>query len=360
MGKRIYSPSIMKKNGRIKESADSGGEIKLYRPILGNTLIFLDTGYFRDYCTPANQQNNEVLKYATDNKLVLCTSRVCIEEWRTQLLDGLNSYMNPVVRENDDMRQKNILAKKLLGKVYEEIRDKKKREDESRKIVEQFIGDYKIKIFEYKEHHIIPAWEAYFLGAKPPFQKLKCREDIPDAWICEGAKDVLSNAEYREIPNKLFFTTETKNGGIKDALLSLGLLHLTTADLVRIVKEEEQGLITPQPDTTPENTNITTGGAMSPLDKLLSKALDGHPPIWLRLLGFVEALDTPTHDELISRVATNLNANLELVSTSAKYLASAQYLKDTGSHYIIGNKAICKEAADRLTDEIIKMLGLGS
>ncbi len=343
-----------------KQTSDlSQGEVQLHRPILGNTLIFLDTGYFRDYCRPTDQPHNDVLKYAAENKIVLCTSKICIEEWRTQLLSHLNGYIKPALKVHNEMRENNILAKKLFEGIYDNIKVMKIREEESRKTVEEFISAHQIKVFDYKDYHIAPTWEAYFLEKKPPFQKLKCRDDIPDAWICEGAKDVMANAEYAETPNKLFFTTETKRGGIIDALSFIGLSHITPAELVRVIKEEEQGITTTQPAAVLADTSATIGSTSSLLDDLLSKALSGHELIWLHLLGFVEALDTPIHSELINSVAIALNVSPELVALNAKYLASGQYLQDTGNHYIVGNQAVCEEAANRLTGEIIKMLGLG-
>jgi hypothetical protein len=353
----------MKKNGKEQESSDSGGKVKLHHPILGNTLIFLDTGFFKNY-KARDQVYQTIFQYSQDARIILCTSDLCLEEWRAQKIQHMQSYLQTwksqwsqnVVSHCGE----NFFSQELLIAPLEEtlsnLCDTDGVQKNSRKVVENFLSTYKIKRYVMLERHIQPTWEGYLQG-KPPYKKRKEKNDIPDAWVYEAAKDALSDPELQERKNRLCISSD---GTMCKALEELQFTAISVDDLLSAIKEEEQSIITSQPDTTPESTSITTSSATSPLDSLLSKALDGHQPIWLRLLGFVEALDAPTHEELISSVATNLNANLELVATSAKYLASGKYLNDTGSHYIIGNKAICKEAADRLTDEIIKMLGLGA
>ncbi len=96
----------------------------------------------------------------------------------------------------------------------------------------------------------------------------------------------------------------------------------------------------------------------TPLDSLLSKTPnDNIKNIYLRLLGFVVPLNTPTHDSLIDAVASK-GFDRKLTEACAVILSdkSKTYIKDTGSHYIVWNKEICTAAADRLTQEIIDML----
>ena len=52
-------------------------------PLLGNTLLFLDTGFFKNY-KPKDGAYSQLFKYSVEGSIILCTSELCLEEWRTQ------------------------------------------------------------------------------------------------------------------------------------------------------------------------------------------------------------------------------------------------------------------------------------
>ena len=131
--------------------------------------------------------------------------------------------------------------------------------------------------------------------------------------------------------------------------------------LFKAAKDVLDVLFPPKPNdiTLTVSDEAETGAAdQTPLDSLLSKTPnDNIKNIYLRLLGFVVPLNTPTHDSLIVAVASK-GFDRKLTEACAVILSdkTRPYIKDTGSHYIVGNKEICTAATDRLTQEIIDML----
>ena len=79
--------------------------------------------------------------------------------------------------------------------------------------------------------------------------------------------------------------------------------------------------------------------------------------IYLRLLGYLTALDSPTHEVLIAMVSSK-GYNPKRVEACAVMLSGEPnpYIKDLGTHYIAGDKDICHAASERVMDEIIGML----
>ena len=143
-----------------------------------------------------------------------------------------------------------------------------------------------------------------------------------------------------------------------------GFSAITLNELIETLKKEEEGT-SPQvsPLTTEQVMTIAPGlppqsNNLTPLDALLSKATnDTVKAIYLRLLGYVIPLNTPTHDALIDAVIAKgfdrkrTEASAVMLSDSA-----SPYIKDTGSHYIVGDKEICTAATNMLSQEFIDML----
>lgn len=273
--------------------------------------------------------------------------------------------MSKVLAENSNkfiyLRANNYFANIILDPaIHNNCPDNEQICRTSETAVELFIKENNICLYLPREKHIWSTWKAYFNG-QPPFKEIKNRKDIPDAWILECAKDALSDERNTSTYNK-FCLVEDKELCL--ALNTLGFKEITVLELVKRLEKEEAGVVpkleTPKTDLPQEaNEDTATIESLPPLDALLTKALDASVKgIYLRLLGFVVALDAPSHEALIDAVVSK-GFDRKLTEACAVILSnnSKPYIKDTGNHYIVENKEICIAAADRLTHEIIEMLG---
>lgn len=335
---------------------------------LGNTLLFLDTGFFKSYKSK-DPAYGALFKYSTDGSIILCTSHLCLEEWRTQKARHFADFLNTARNNLINQRGNNFFASELLSpEIFNDFTSEESIGTQTQTIVDEFIKKHNIRRFPPKLEHVERTWNSYFHGM-PPFKEVKNAKDIPDAWIFEVAKDALGEPEYRNLSNKFCIAGD---GAMRSALTDLGFSPITLAELIDALNKDGQGvgstenLIATSNKQPPIDSNLISKPSdensnfndLTPLDKILSTALNpAIREIYLRLLGYTVPLDAPTHQSLWDAVASK-GFDLKLVQACAVMLSdtSKPYLKDTGNHYIVGDKEICNAAADRLTQEIIELL----
>lgn len=328
-------------------------------PLIRNTLVFLDTRFFRNY-KPGDSAYRKLFEFSRDEKICLCTSYICIEEWRTQKVSHLSKALQDMQGKLDDLQGTNFIASNILDhNINKKFPDYEQIVKQSKVGIEQFVIENNIHVYEPKEKHIWTTWDAYFNGDEP-FKQVKNRKDIPDAWILECARDALSDELNRNADSRFCIGEDNT---LCHALNNLDFETTTVLELAERLEKEEAGVV-PETETIGTETLADTESEtiqakeLSPLDALLSKAINApSKEIYLRLLGFVVPLNTPTHDSLIDAVVSK-GFDRKLIEACAVVLSdkSMPYIRDTGSHYIVGNKEICAAAAERLTEEIIDML----
>jgi hypothetical protein len=300
--------------------------------------------------------------YSVDGGLILSTSELCLEEWRSQKICDLENNLISLDKKIRDHVSshcgQNYFSKIMLEeRAYSEIRDPEILKQESQKVIDDFTKRYNIKRYGMIERHINPTWNAYFQG-HPPFKEKKNRKDIPDAWVFEGAKEALNDPEHNFIKNKFCICSD---GGLSEALNGLGFVSITLEKLIEFLQEEKMGATNETADLrniqSPDE-GVQKEGELSSLEKLLDKVLNNRAKeIYLRLLGFVKAFEAPSHEILINAVVSK-GFERKLTEACATMLSdqSMPYIKDTGSHYIVGDEGICAEAAERIKEEIIGLL----
>lgn len=337
-------------------------------------IVFVDTSYLTRMPWAERVNWNKLLEHArkcvtnldTKPRLEIHISEISLREFRGKMIDEFNAEIDKTrgqINKLNKAWQQNDLAKQFE---YPFPRDEDLFPAESDidpkadLIIKDFLNGG-IKRIEMKDHHNDAVLEKYF-GWKPPFDvpnisdraqkdvREKRRTHIPDAWILEAAIDA-KNAGYSML-------CLCKDGNLSSALKEYNHTVFDSA------KEVLELLFPPAPieNSVPEfsEDGESETDEKTPLDRLLSKSLDSKMNnIYLRLLGFVGPLDTPSHDTLFSAVESK-GYDRNLVEACAVMLSNGSnpYIIDTGSHYIVGNKDICDSAADRLTQEIIDMLEL--
>jgi hypothetical protein len=334
-------------------------------------LVYVDTSYLTNMPATEKADWNRLLKHAKAciadlnlrPRLEIHISEIALLEYRGHMIDELLVAIDETRRTMQALQKqwRKYGIYELLDYPFPSDRDmlpeKEKIDSVADQIIEKLL-DSGIKQRNRQEHHGDAVWKAYF-NWDPPFnvqsisgrkkdERKNRRIHIPDAWILQAAIDVKNTG------HKMLCLCNDLN--LSAALEAHGYSKFNTAKEVLDVLSSP-----PKPhDITLSASDEAETGAVeqTALDDLLSKTLnDNIKNIYLRLLGFVVPLDTPTHDSLINAVVSK-GFDRKLVEACAAILSdkTRPYIKDTGSHYIVGNKEICTAAADRLTQEIIDML----
>jgi hypothetical protein len=330
-------------------------------------VVFVDTSYLMRTYGSEKGDWNRLLQHAklcignlnVRPRLEIQISEIALREYRGKLIDELLAEIEGTARKINDLQEKwcnNIAVKALDWSFSRDFFPK--RNDVVSKVDQsiQELLDSGIRRIDMQGHHGDAVWENYFNWG-PPFgsqsiservgkSRKRRRDHIPDAWILQVAVDAKNNGQE--------MLCLCDDGNLSDALKAID--HKVFKNAKDILD-----LLFPRPVSPP--SEVSNDGEMeaddpTPLDSLLTKAPnDTVKDIFLRLLGFVVPLNTPTHASLIDAVATK-GFDRKLIEACAVILSdkSRPYIKDTGSHYIVGDSEICTAAADRLTQEIIEML----
>lgn len=326
-----------------------------------NSVIFLDTGFFTDYGLDKTE-HIDLLQYAQKEDILLCTSFICIEEWKSQKIDQYIRLLDDISSKSNHHRKVNIVSTEFfrLYPLYQP------QEDEINKIANQvlkeFLDSNNIIIFEAKQEHIKPTWDDYFSGA-PPYRRKKSKEDIPDSWIFQSGKDLLRDSRFSGIEHKLCIGNDKR---MNEYLEDLGFVSTSPYEFVKKIKLEQDNQYSSQKGVETEiqleknqaeiknlNKNLTI---KSELDSILAYGITPEfKEIYLRILGYVYWLDKPHKNDLINEISKK-GFNKEMIQSSALMLNKANLIEDTGSYYLPKNKPVCEEAANKIEDEILDLL----
>jgi len=336
-------------------------------------IVYVDTSYLTRMSHTERADWEQLLKHAENSSkdlnakpsLEIRISEIALAEYRGKLRDELLAEIQRTNTQISNLNKtwQSSVIKKYLSYPFPQDASPLPTKEQIEGAVEKYIGESLspyLKVSEVKEHHSRDFWQKYFNWESPfdkwtetqrdePKVREARRKHIPDAWILLAAIDAKNAKET--------FLCLCSDDGLSNALI--GIEHHS----YKSAKEVWDILFPPppvvQPVTSPSQQNI--GSAPTSLDTILSKAANENiGGIYLRLLGFVVPLDTPTHESLINKVVAR-GYDKRLTEACAIILSDEfkPYIKNTGSHYIAGDKAVCNEASSRLTLEIIEMLNGG-
>ncbi len=324
--------------------------------LIHNTLVFLDTAFFKKY-SDRDRYAPDFLKYCRDGKIALVTSHICLEEWRSQKVQHLNDYLASANSSYNSQTSSNPIADEILAPYRLRHPDQEEIDENSQRIVSRFVEANGIIRYMPTDQHIERTWRSYFRGF-PPFKARKNAKDIPDSWIYEAAKDVRFHEDYEHIENKFSI------GGdefLNKHLKKLGLKPITVIELLELLKQEEAGVNRPVEALATDRTAVAVPVAVdeiTSLDEVLNGAMtDEMRQIYIRLLGYTHYLNNPGKEQLFTLIERR-GFNPELIKAAAALLSqpSLELLQDTGNHILPTNRAICEEAGNLITAEIIEHL----
>ncbi|MEQ1704748.1 MAG: PIN domain-containing protein [Rickettsiales bacterium] len=337
-------------------------------------IVYVDTSYLTRMSHTERADWEQLLKHAENSSkdlnvkpsLEIRISEIALAEYRGKLRDELLAEIQRTNTQISSLSKtwQSSVIKKYLSYPFPQDVSPLPTKEQIESAVENYIGEdlapY-LKVSEIKEHHSKGFWQKYFNWESPfdkwteterddPKVREARRKHIPDAWILLAAIDAKNAKET--------FLCLCNDDGLSNALT--GIEHLSyksTKDVWDIIFPPPPVVV--QPVAPPSQQNV--GSVPTSLDNLLSKAPNENiSGIYLRLLGFVVPLNTPTHESLVNAVVAQ-GYDKRLTEACAILLSdeSRPYIKNTGSHYIAVDKAICNEASSRLTLEIIEMLNGG-
>jgi hypothetical protein len=347
--------------------------------LLNNTVIFLDAGFFREIRT-VSSLHTAFFQYAKDDKIKLCSCDVALEEYRTYRLDLHNKFVGRVTSDGRESANKNPFTDLVLSMhAMPQFPNETETEELSIRWLNDFIRENKIDNFEPTPEQLKRTMWAYFRG-KPPFSYLKARKDIPDGWIYEVARDLKDNPSHAAHQNRFCMGSDR---AFKDHLTALGLIPIETVELVERLKQEEatQAAETAGADTAPyaedrpaflrraapgeatveEHNQLppaVISAGMTTLEQILATAFNQEQrQVYLRVMGYISWMDSPSKIELIRLVAGRGHSE-EMVRAACAILSQPDLglITDSGNHYLAKNDDILGQAAEVIMPEILEVL----
>lgn len=227
------------------------------------------------------------------------------------------------------------LKRGMLGMIVEglaepllELCDTKEVEHNSKATFRQFVANNKITVIDISMEHAANAWARYF-NTDPPFNpnedRVDRRKDIPDSWILEAGIEIK--------PRKGLHCSLVGDKKLIGAFEKEGFK--VYEDVKSLLDDIEQAtdvvLIRPPVAQKP----------LVPLDQLRSTAFKDMDVI---LLGLIDALNTPSKEELFSILA-KVGFNRDIAEHEARTMVLSERLTDTGTHLIPTNRALAQQAA---------------
>jgi len=210
-------------------------------------------------------------------------------------------------------------------------------ERNSRSTFQKFVQTNKIEVIKISMEHAANAWARYF-EVNPPFDRNEKREnrrkDIPDSWILEAGIEIK--------PRKGRHCALVGDNKLADAFQREGFRVYREAGALLDDIEKATAVVPIR--------SAAVEGVPVPLNQLRGPAFLDMDVI---VLGLVEALDTPTKEELFSAVES-AGLDRAVAEHEARTLVLSGRLEDTGSHLIPKSRALAQQAA--ATDAVIQVL----
>lgn len=329
--------------------------------LIRNTIVFLDTGFFTKY-SDQGKYDPDFLKYSRDEKVVIITPHLCLEEWRSQKVQYLNDYLNDAHGNYNHHTRNNPIADEILAPYPLRHPDQEEINEKSQKVVNDFVEANGIIRYMAPIQHIDRTWTSYFRGFAP-FRARKTPKDIPDAWVYEAARDIRFHEDYKHLKNRFCIGSDS---ALKGHLQKLGFKPISVIDILEQLRQEEAispidvastGSSTPSTLSAPASTPGISP-AIYTLNDILGTALtDEMREIYIRVLGYAHWLSNPSKDKLFGMIERR-GFRLDLVKAAASILSQPALglIQDTGNHILPSNQAICEEAGNLITAEMIESL----
>lgn len=323
---------------------------------MGSKLLplFIDTSYLTKlgFRHPDFQK---LLRYSKDGQIKIFMSHIAWEERRTQLTDEIYSQVRSLRKAVEQLQAPHLggIPIQGLAPVALTVWSEGEIDARSRETMDTFATEHRLEIIAIGEDHAERSWSRYF-KAEPPFNPDKKREnrrkDIPDCWIFECAIDLLK--DYPDLH------ALCRDDNLTAALNSKGITVFEEAQrIVDIVDAALAATSTPvskEPEATTATKSIQSDQE-DRLDSVLATTHERFRDIDTKVLGYVGYFGAPSKDQLLG-LLSQAGVPPDHARNAAERLAIEGLTKDTGNHYLPGDREACDLAASRIESEIIKLL----
>ncbi|ANO50065.1 PIN domain-containing protein [Woeseia oceani] len=326
-------------------------------------VVFIDTSYLRQKAKSQAAEWNKLLRLSRDRQVDLHIPHIAIEEYRTQCRDHLVAKIEKskgALQKLEGEWVSNPVTEKLGDPIESDIfPDSSRIEDESVRTIERLVKDNRINILMPAESHGVRVWKKYFSWtsifcvAVPRNRDERSvrdsrRKQIPDAWIYEAAVDLANN-------NELLLCLCTDDG-LSDRLQEHQISIFSSAEsVVKIVEGDDTKVVLTE--QTPEEGEVAERhpeeiAEKTPLTDRLSKIAESEWQIQRRILGYAHWF-APISKENLSDLLQEKGHAAREIENAAHRLVIAELLEDSGTHYLLKDLIIGKEAAGAVMDEVI-------
>ncbi len=120
----------------------------------GNTLLFLDTGFFKNY-KQTDSVYFELFNLSKEENVYLCTSQLCVREWISQKITDIDNSSNDICNKLKNLQNKPFLQEEFIDDIALCIQQFESHEESIsssiNKKINQFIDENNIQVFPLLE-----------------------------------------------------------------------------------------------------------------------------------------------------------------------------------------------------------------
>jgi hypothetical protein len=319
--------------------------------LAGNTVIFMDTSFMRG-TSHKDTDYLSILNFCKTNDIDVYISEINKEEWRTQKVDEFDNNLKPLKNALEKLKEK---QPHLLHEIFPTptliIPEQAEIDKKSISIIDNFLEQHNIKIAPIRSHHAEKTWKAYFQGDEP-FKRIKARNDIPDAWVCQAAVDI---KEENTNKKNFFILCRKDNQEDKKLTESLEGIGYKPKDYQEFARK-----IASQESKKEEAITVLSNNELDNTPASIANSSD-HNELHQRVLATVYLLsaDAPVSEVNLIEFLKEFYTPDKIIAT-ADYLAAVQdVLKKIGDGYVPRDKHLCKEAYDNRLPEILRIMSKG-
>lgn len=304
--------------------------------------LVIDTSMLRKF--PFQHPDFErLLRQSQMGSVKIYIPHIALEEERTAQLEMHQAQVEQMRSMFDKLRRGMLgVLVEGLPQPHLDLWDASDVPRNSQTTFNQFMATNKIEVIRISAEHAANAWARYF-NVEPPFNPNQPREnrrkDIPDSWILEAGIEIK--------PRKGRHCALVHDDKLAAAFEGEGFAVYRDVKEILNVIEQATAVTTSRTHFVKEE--------LIPLDQLRSPAFKDMDIV---VLGLIEALDTPSKEELFSALES-AGLDRAIAEHEARTLLLSGRLSDTGTHLIPTNRALAQQAADSEAVAAVLMKVLG-
>lgn len=314
----------------------NGTGIRMFHVVIDTNFLFRAHFMHPDF--------QKLLLRSKEGKIKIHIPHIVLEEQRTRILAEMQDKIRRAQKAFEDALRTGSYAMftKDLPKPHLDLWTEEDVDRRSRQVFAAFVEENKINVIKLTPEHGLRAWARYFEIA-PPFNakeldRVKRREDIPDAWILEAAMDVKNGGGN--------LCALCDDGRLKEALQAEGFEIFKTAQ--ELADRVDTALAVHSIGTAPHGKTVLPAQLRGP----------AFAEVDIAILGFIETFDTPTKTTLFDQLE-KAGVDRRIAEHEAETLVLSGVIRDSGNHFIPVDRGLSAQAAIKVQHLVLKLLDDG-